>query len=51
MLRPLIKVLGTDIGLNFEELYRRNNKNIQIVEDKPIMMNGIYRKIMISKIN
>ena len=51
MLRPLIKVLGTDIGLNFEELYRTNNKNIQIVQDKPIMMKGMYRKIMISKIN
>lgn len=49
LLRPLIKVLGTDIGLNFEELYCRNNKNLTINEDKNVMMNGIYRKIIISK--
>lgn len=51
MLRPFIKFLGTDIGLNFEELYLRHNKNLKIEEDKPIMMNGMYRKIIISKIS
>jgi phosphatidylethanolamine/phosphatidyl-N-methylethanolamine N-methyltransferase len=51
LLRPLIKVLGTDIGLNFEELYNRNNKNLTINEDKNVMMNGIYRKIIISKVS
>ncbi|OZU87126.1 SAM-dependent methyltransferase [Virgibacillus indicus] len=49
LLRPFIRVLGTDIGLNFEELYLRNNKNLRIDEDKPVMMNGMYRKIIISK--
>jgi hypothetical protein len=43
-------VLGTDIGLNFGELYLRNNKNLRIDEDKPVMMNGMYRKIVISKV-
>lgn len=51
ILRPLIKVLGTDIGLNFEELYRRNNVNLMISEDKDVMMNGMYRKIIISKVS
>lgn len=51
LLRPFIKVLGTDIGLNFEEIYYRNNKNLRIDEDKPVMMNGMYRKIIISKIS
>jgi len=52
IIRPLIKVLGTDIGLNFEELYRRNNTNLTIInEDKNVMMNGMYRKIIISKVN
>ena len=51
MLRPFIKFLGTDIGLNFEELYLRHNKNLKIEEDKLIMMNGMYRKIIISKIS
>lgn len=50
MLRPIIKVLGTDIGLNFEELYSRNNDEFKIVEDTPLMMNGMYRKIILSKL-
>jgi len=41
LLRPLIKVLGTDIGLNFEELYYRNNTNLTINEDENVMMNGL----------
>jgi phosphatidylethanolamine/phosphatidyl-N-methylethanolamine N-methyltransferase len=48
-LRPIIKVLGTDIGLSFEELFLRNNINLHIEEDKSVMMNGMYRKIIISK--
>lgn len=51
LFRPLIKVLGTDIGLNFEELYLRNNKNLIIEEDKPVMLNGMYRKIVVRKIS
>ncbi len=51
LLRPLIKVLGTDIGLNFEELYLKNNTNLTLNEDKSVMMNGIYRKVIISKVS
>ncbi|MGG4095442.1 class I SAM-dependent methyltransferase [Paenibacillus lautus] len=51
LFRPLIKVLGTDIGLNFEALYLRNNKNLIIEEDKPVMLNGMYRKIVVRKIS
>ncbi|MET3319491.1 UNVERIFIED_ORG: ubiquinone/menaquinone biosynthesis C-methylase UbiE [Peribacillus simplex] len=49
LLRPFIRVLGTDIGLRFEDLYRRHSKNLKIVEDQSIMMNGMYRKIIICK--
>ena len=49
LLRPLIKILGTDIGLDFEELCRRNKKNLTTIEDENLMMNGMYRKIIISK--
>lgn len=51
LLRPLIKVLGTDIGLNFEELYQRHRDHIVIEEDKPVMLNGMYRKIILRKIS
>lgn len=36
LLKPFIRVLGTDIGLNFEEMYLRNNNNLKIDEDEPI---------------
>lgn len=49
LLRPLIKVLGTDIGLNFEELFSQMNKALTVDEDKEIMLNGMYRKIVMSK--
>lgn len=50
LLRPIISVLGTDIGRSFEEIYQNNNKNIIVEEDTPIMLNGMYRKIVIRKI-
>lgn len=50
LLRPIIKVLGTDIGLNFEELYSMNNDYLKIEVDTPVMMNGMYRKIILSKL-
>ena len=49
LLRPLIKVLGTDIGLNFEDLYRKNSQRLTIDEDENVMLNGMYRKIILSK--
>lgn len=49
LLRPIIRFLGTDIGLRFEDLYSGHEKNMEIEEDRPIMLNGMYRKIIISK--
>jgi len=51
IIRPFVRVLGTDIGLNFEELYLRNNNDLRVEKDKPVMMNGMYREIIISKIS
>ncbi|NEU31969.1 class I SAM-dependent methyltransferase [bacterium LRH843] len=48
-IRPLIKVLGTDIGLNFEELYDKHRRKLILKEDIPVMFNGMYRKIVVSK--
>ncbi len=49
LLRPIIRFLGTDIGLRFEDLFSGHEKNMEIEEDRPIMLNGMYRKIIISK--
>ena len=51
LLRPVIGVLGTDIGRSFEELISKNNKVIKVDEDIPIIMNGMYREIVVSKIH
>jgi phosphatidylethanolamine/phosphatidyl-N-methylethanolamine N-methyltransferase len=36
-------------GLNFEELFLKNNKQLMLEGDNPVMMNGMYRKIVLSK--
>ena len=50
-IRPLIRLLGTDIGVNFETMYEKNKEVIFVKEDTPIMFNGMYRKIVINKMN
>lgn len=49
IIRPFIKVLGTDIGLNFEELFAKQKAKLRIKEDAGIMFNGMYRKIIVTK--
>lgn len=46
-IRPLIKLLGTDIGISFERLYEKNKEAVSVQEDTPIMFNGMYRKIVV----
>lgn len=48
-IRPVIKLLGTDIGISFEELYLKNREDLKVKEDIPIMFKGMYRKIMLCK--
>lgn len=48
LLRPIISILGTDIGRCFEEI---SPENIVVKEDTSIMLHGMYRKIIIGKIN
>ncbi|MFJ7935582.1 class I SAM-dependent methyltransferase [Sporosarcina sp. NPDC096371] len=50
-IRPLIKLLGTDIGVNFEALYENNKEALSVKNDTPILFNGVYRKIVITKVN
>jgi phosphatidylethanolamine/phosphatidyl-N-methylethanolamine N-methyltransferase len=49
MLRPLIKLLGTDIGLSFESVYKNVESQCEIQEDVDVMMKGLYRKIILRK--
>jgi phosphatidylethanolamine/phosphatidyl-N-methylethanolamine N-methyltransferase len=48
-IRGAIKILGTDIGLNFKELISDSKNELLVEEDEPIMFNGMYRKIILRK--
>jgi len=50
-IRPFIKLLGTDIGINFEELFEKHKDTLFVKQDISIMFNGMYRKIIISKLD
>ena len=47
--RPIISLLGTDIGRSFEEIMDQSGSNCQVEEDSPVMMQGMYRKIIVAK--
>ncbi|OEH91962.1 class I SAM-dependent methyltransferase [Bacillus solimangrovi] len=49
-IRPVIKLLGTDIGVNFEKLCENYKDQLFVTEDAPVMFNGMYRKIIVKKI-
>jgi len=46
ILRPVIKIMGTDIGLDFYDIFTEVEDHCIVIEDKNIMMGGVYRKIM-----
>ncbi len=50
LIRPVIKVLGTDIGLSFDRVYKNVNHHCRIQYDLDVMMKGMYRKITLQKI-
>ncbi|MCM3567426.1 class I SAM-dependent methyltransferase [Neobacillus mesonae] len=50
LIRPIIKILGTDIGLSFETLFAKHRDHtITLLEDQAVLFGGMYRKIMIGK--
>jgi phosphatidylethanolamine/phosphatidyl-N-methylethanolamine N-methyltransferase len=49
IMRNVIKLLGTDIGRSFEELYKTSEERAEMVEDEDVMFNGMYRKIVLKK--
>jgi phosphatidylethanolamine/phosphatidyl-N-methylethanolamine N-methyltransferase len=50
LLRPIVSFLGTDIGLSFETIFQNYRHCLIIEEDEPVMMNGMYRRIVIRKV-
>jgi phosphatidylethanolamine/phosphatidyl-N-methylethanolamine N-methyltransferase len=50
-IRPIIKLLGTDIGINFEELCEKNKNTTYVKEDTSLLFSGMYRKIVLGKSN
>lgn len=49
LLRPLIKLLGTDIGLEFYDVFKFVEDQCDLLHDDNIMFNGMYRKIICMK--
>ncbi|WP_078410913.1 class I SAM-dependent methyltransferase [Priestia abyssalis] len=50
LIRPVIKMLGTDIGLSFDRVYQNVNHHCRIQYNLDVMMKGMYRKIKLQKI-
>jgi phosphatidylethanolamine/phosphatidyl-N-methylethanolamine N-methyltransferase len=50
-IRPFIKLLGTDIGINFEELCKKNKNTTYVKEDTSLLFSGMYRKIVLGKVS
>lgn len=50
ILRPIVAMMGTDIGRHFEQIIMPYEKQIRVEEDASALFNGVYRKIMIQKI-
>ena len=48
--RPVIGLLGTDIGVSFEAIQQKHQDHTVVIEDKPLLFGGMYRKIIVRKI-
>ncbi|MGG1575364.1 class I SAM-dependent methyltransferase [Fictibacillus sp. NRS-1165] len=46
---PLIRLLGTDISVSFENLFQTIAGPCVVTKDNEVMMNGIYRHIVLEK--
>ncbi|CAM3988932.1 class I SAM-dependent methyltransferase [Mesobacillus thioparans] len=47
--RHVIKLLGTDIGVSFEEICSTEKAGVQLISDEGIMFGGMYRRILLKK--
>jgi phosphatidylethanolamine/phosphatidyl-N-methylethanolamine N-methyltransferase len=50
LIRPVIRALGTDIGLSFEKIYEQHRgSGLTLIENQAVLFEGMYRKIKIRK--
>ncbi len=49
ILRPVVAMMGTDIGRHFEQIIMPYVKQIRVEEDASALFNGMYRKIKVRK--
>jgi len=49
ILRPVIGMMGTDIGRRFEQIVMPYVESVVVEENSPVLFDGMYRKIVIRK--
>ncbi|MBA4495442.1 class I SAM-dependent methyltransferase [Paenactinomyces guangxiensis] len=49
MIRPIVAVLGTDIGRRFENIVMPYRNSVSVEADLPVLFDGMYRKILLRK--
>jgi phosphatidylethanolamine/phosphatidyl-N-methylethanolamine N-methyltransferase len=48
--RHVIKLLGTDIGVTFEEICQTEKARVRLLSDEGVMFGDMYRRILLEKI-
>lgn len=50
LFRHLIKLLGTDIGISFEDIYQKRKGDLRLLSDEGVMFGDMYRRILLKKV-
>jgi phosphatidylethanolamine/phosphatidyl-N-methylethanolamine N-methyltransferase len=50
LVRQLIKLLGTDIGIPFEAIYQSKKSAMELISDEGILFGSMYRRILLKKV-
>lgn len=48
--RHVIKLLGTDIGVSFEEISQTESARVRLISDEGVMFGNTYRRILLKKV-
>lgn len=49
--RHVIKLLGTDIGVSFEEISSTERARVRMISDEGVMFGDMYRRILMEKVS